>query len=167
LDEAKKAYSDRHQNDVPTWRNTGQEHRPFSPQDAQEMVAMVAEFLIFKKAGEMVNGLRGAPKSTSKIVNTTAKQLQKKFKHAKDFGVQGNYNPANAKKFNSAINQHLNAEGTQAIQGAYRNSNNLVTFHLNTETGLNVLTTRTGQFINGAKLSPAQVNDILTKGFLW
>ncbi len=59
----------------------------------------------------------GASQSISKIVNTTAKQLQRKFKHAKDFGIQGNFNPANAKRFNSTINQHLNAHGTQKIFG--------------------------------------------------
>ena len=44
---------------------------------------------------------------TSKILNFSLKQLQKKFKHAKDFGVVGNYSTANAAKFSSAKNQHI------------------------------------------------------------
>jgi len=100
-------------------------------------------------------------------LNTTAKQLQKKFKHAIDFGITGNYNTANAAKYSAAINQHINASGTQVIQGVYRNANNPVTFYLNPTSGLNVLTTRSGQFISGAKLNSNQIKDILTKGFLW
>jgi hypothetical protein len=32
-------------------------------------------------------------------VSFSPKQLQKKFKHASDFGVTGNYSPANAQNF--------------------------------------------------------------------
>jgi len=67
-------------------------------------------------AGAML-GVKAAAKSSSRILNTTAKQLQKKFKHAADFGVTGNFSKANAAKFNSAINQHLNSSGVKAIQG--------------------------------------------------
>lgn len=108
-----------------------------------------------------------ATRGSSSILLNTSRKLQAKFKHAGDFGVVGNYNKANAAKFSSALNQHINAPGTQIIQGAYRNANNPVTFYLNPNTGLNVVATRSGQFITGSKLSPAQVNDILTKGFLW
>ncbi len=37
-----------------------------------------------------------SPGAFSKVVPATAKQLQKKFKHAGDFGVSGNYSRANA-----------------------------------------------------------------------
>ncbi|WP_312378906.1 MULTISPECIES: colicin D domain-containing protein [unclassified Sphingobacterium] len=83
--------------------------------------------------------------------------MQAKFKHASEFGVVGNYNKVNAAKFSSALNQHINASGTQIIQVAYRNSNNPVTFYLNPKTGLNVIASPSGQFISGAALSPVQV----------
>ncbi|MBB2950128.1 hypothetical protein FHR29_000860 [Sphingobacterium sp. JUb56] len=35
--------------------------------------------------------------------------------------------------------KHINASGTQIIQGTYRNANNPVTFYLNPQTGLNVM----------------------------
>lgn len=35
------------------------------------------------------------------------KQLQRKFKHAKDFGVKGNFNPENLKLFKDAILSHM------------------------------------------------------------
>ncbi|GAB2670617.1 hypothetical protein GCM10027036_25110 [Flavihumibacter cheonanensis] len=105
--------------------------------------------------------------ATSRILQTTVIQLQKKFKHAIDFGVVGNYSTKRGFEFYSAINRHINAEGTQIIQGFYRNSNTAVVFYLNPKTGLNVVATPSGQFITGARLSPAQVTDVLSKGFLW
>ena len=53
----------------------------------------------------------------SKVDTVTQKQLQKKFKHAADFGVEGNCNKANAQIFDEAIQRHLNASGTKEIQG--------------------------------------------------
>ncbi|MBO8157597.1 MAG: hypothetical protein H0Z32_14295 [Bacillaceae bacterium] len=44
-------------------------------------------------------------------INYTNKQLQKKFKHAGDFGVSGNFNKNNATKFRNALDNHIqNAE---------------------------------------------------------
>ena len=106
-------------------------------------------------------------KNSSKILLNDLKQIQKKFKHAVDFGVKGNYGKENAAKFSSAINQHINAPGTQVIQGTYLNAGNPVVFYINPESGLNVISSPSGQFISGAALSPAQVHGILTKGFLW
>lgn len=110
-----------------------------------------------------VNGVN----NSSNILLNTSRQLQAKFKHARDFGVVGNYSKANAAKFSSALNQHINASGTQVIQGVYRNASNPVTFYLNPQTGLNVIASPAGQFISGAALSTAQVQGILTKRFLW
>ena len=120
-----------------------------------------------KKLAPVMAWWRAEKGGYCKILNFTAKQLQSKFKHAEDFGVMGNYSRSKASEFSAAINQHINASGTQIIQGAYRNSNNLVTYYLNPATGLNVIATRTGQFISGAKLSTSQISDIMTKGFLW
>ncbi len=118
-------------------------------------------------AGLPIPGGKAIGYSSSKILNFTLRQLQAKFKHAKDFGVMVNWSAANAPKFSGAINQHINAVGTEVIEGTYRNANSPVTFYLNPTTGLNVIATRSGEFISGAKLSATQVNDILTKGFLW
>ena len=56
------------------------------------------------------------------ILLNSARQLQAKFKHAGDFGVLGNYSKANASKFSSAINQHINSAGVQIINGTYRDN---------------------------------------------
>lgn len=108
-----------------------------------------------------------ATKSTgafSKVAPATAKQLQKKFMHAGDFGVSGNYNPANAQKFNQAIQKHLNASGTKEIAGTYRG--NSVTFHTNPNSGLTAIQNPNGSFLSGWKLNPQQLQHVLKDGKL-
>ncbi len=97
-------------------------------------------------------------------LNTTSKQLQKKLKHAKDFGVEGNFNKANSKKFNSAINQHLNAPDTKMIPGTYRSDP--VKHYLNIKSSLNVITDQSGRFISGWRLNSSQLQNILNHGGL-
>ena len=100
----------------------------------------------------------------SKVATTTAKQLQKKFKHAGDFGVAGNYNRANAQKYNQAIQKHLNSSGTKEIPGIYRGKP--VTFHTNPDTGLTVIQNPNGSFLSGWKLNPQQLKHVLKDGKL-
>ena len=96
--------------------------------------------------------------------NTTALQLQKKFKHAEDFGVTGNYSPANAQRFDDAIQAHVNAPGTQRIEGTYRN--NPVVHHVDPDTGLNVITTPDNDFVSGWRLDQVPLEHVLTHGGL-
>lgn len=92
------------------------------------------------------------------------KQLQKKYKHAKDFGVDGPYNKQNADKFREAITNHVNSPGTQLINGTYRG--NPATFYLNSQTGLNVIQSPSGQFVSGWSLGPGQLRSVLQSGAL-
>jgi hypothetical protein len=105
-----------------------------------------------------------AARSSSRILNTTTKQLQAKFKHAADFGVTGNWNKAAAGRFNSAINQHINSAGVKTINGTYRGQSVIHT--VNPNTGLNVISSPSGQFISGWKLNPAQLQNVLKHGGL-
>ena len=105
---------------------------------------------------------RAAPASTR--VSATAKQLQKKFKHAADFGVTGNYNPANAAKFDAAIRQHIDSGATNAIRGTYKG--NPVTHHVDPATGLNVIVDANGNFVSGWKLGSSQLQHVLNHGGL-
>ncbi len=100
----------------------------------------------------------------SNVAPATAKQLQKKFKHAGDFGVSGNYNSANALKFNQAIQKHLNSSETKQISGIYRGSP--VTFYTNPNSGLTVLQKPNGSFLSGWKLNPQQLHHVLKDGKL-
>jgi len=100
----------------------------------------------------------------SKVLTTSFKQLQSKFKHASDFGVNGNFNKSNAINFNSKINQHINSPGVQAIQGTYRGQQ--VIHFVNPSTGLNIISTPTGQFISGWQLNQSQLWNVLNRGSL-
>ncbi|HEX8576646.1 MAG TPA: colicin D domain-containing protein [Flavobacterium sp.] len=91
-------------------------------------------------------------------------QLQAKFKHASDFGVEGNYNKANLAKFDSAIDQHMNSADIRIINGTYRGQS--VIHYLNPNNGLNVITTPSGQFLSGWKLNPLQLENVLNRGSL-
>ena len=105
-----------------------------------------------------------AAKAESAILLNTSRQLQAKFKHAGDFGILGNYSKANAGRFSSVINQHINSTGIQNISGTYRGQS--VIHYLNPNTGLNVISSPSGQFISGWKLNPVQLQNVLKHGGL-
>nr|WP_232842300.1 colicin D domain-containing protein [Terrimesophilobacter mesophilus] len=116
-----------------------------------------------KAAEEAVTVAANAGGDFSRIIMTSPRQLQSKFKHASDFGVAGNYSKANAAEFSAALNQHINSAGTRAIQGTYRGQS--VTHYLDSSTRLNVIL-RNGEFVSGWKLSPDQLANVLRNGSL-
>ncbi|MDO6517797.1 colicin D domain-containing protein [Zobellia uliginosa] len=124
----------------------------------------VVEGVLFSKGAGAFGNSAKAARSSSQILNTTTRQLQAKFKHAADFGVTGSWNKAAAGRFNSAINQHINSAGIKTINGTYRGQS--VIHHLNPNTGLNVISNPSGQFISGWKLNPAQLQNVLKHGGL-
>lgn len=92
------------------------------------------------------------------------RQLQAKFKHAADFGLEGNYNKENLNKFGQLIQDHMNSNEINIINGTYRGQP--VTHYLNPNSGLNVITSPSGQFISGWKLNPDQLQNVLNHGGL-
>lgn len=103
--------------------------------------------------------------NVSTVLMRTPLQLQKKFKHAGDFGVTGGYSKVNASKFSAAMHQHMNAAGTQRIVGTYRSAP--ARHYLDPNTGLNVVSDLDGNFMTGFRLGSGQLNDVLTTGRLW
>ena len=101
---------------------------------------------------------------SSRVLNATARQLQKKFKHAPDFGITTPWNKAAAAKFKSAINQHINSHGTRRIVGKYRGDDAI--HYLDPSTGLNVISNPNGQFLSGWKLGAEQLKNVLRHGGL-
>jgi hypothetical protein len=101
---------------------------------------------------------------TKRRVKFSEKQLKKKFKHARDFGVLGNPNKANVLTFKSAIQRHVFDTETTPILGTYRGVT--VTHYLNPKTGLNVIVDSSGQFHSGWKLNSAQQKYVLSTGKL-
>lgn len=92
----------------------------------------------------------------SRSMNFTAKQLQKKFKHAVDFGVRSSWRKGADETFRQAIQAHLRNAQTVVFRGTYRN--NPVTHFFNPQTGVNVMRTPTGNFLSGWRLNPSQVS---------
>ncbi|MCL3862100.1 colicin D domain-containing protein [Actinotalea sp. K2] len=101
--------------------------------------------------------------SVRNVLISQPRQLQAKFGHADDFGVTGNYNSANAARFNEAVFEHINAPGTTTIRGTYRGDP--VTHFLDPTTGLNVIS-RDGVFVSGWRLNSDQLANVLRNGSL-
>lgn len=91
------------------------------------------------------------------------KQLQKKFKHAKVFGIDGNFNKKNLELFKSEIIQHLRDSKTKLIKGVFRN--NEVFHHFNAETKINMMFYRDNkQFLSCWKLNEKQIEHMEKDG---
>ncbi|MGA7670854.1 MAG: colicin D domain-containing protein [Nitrolancea sp.] len=109
-------------------------------------------------------GSSGGGSSRSSKVKFAQDQLRDKFKHAPDFGVTGNSNPANWEKFREALANVIDNPNTQAIQGTYR-GNIPVTFFYDSASKLCVLVRNSNdEFIAGWKLSADQERYLLTTG---
>ena len=91
-------------------------------------------------------------------------QLQKKFKHAVDFGINTNYSKASEAQFQQAIQDHINSGNVKAIAGTYRKDP--VMHYVNQNTGLNVITKQDGTFVSAWKLNQAQLANVLGHGGL-
>ena len=112
-----------------------------------------------ERGGTAGNVAEGA---TSRVLLRSTQQLQKKFKHAADFGVTGNYSKANATKFSEAINKHINSPDVIKINGTYRGDPAI--HYLDPTTGLNVISDTAGNFISGWRLSNRQQAHVLLHG---
>ena len=88
-------------------------------------------------------------------------QLQKKFNHAKDFGVEGNFNPANRDLYQRKLIEHM--KYTHAYLSTYRGRD--VYHYYNPRTNLNVMVDRnTNKFISGWRLSDEQIINMKNNG---
>jgi Colicin D len=90
-----------------------------------------------------------------------AQQLQRKFKHAADFGVTGKYSRQQATMFERAMRAHVKDETTLVIPGTYRGES--VTHFVNPQTGLNVMRDAQAGFVSGWRLTPVRLANVLTR----
>ena len=91
-----------------------------------------------------------------------SKKLQHEYKHAKDYGVTGNWNSANQRNFEAAIRNQIESV-TNPILGTYRG--NIQVYHFyNPQTGINTMIDMNGNFVAGWKLSADQIYYLLTTG---
>ncbi|MFJ7910697.1 colicin D domain-containing protein [Kitasatospora sp. NPDC096204] len=98
-------------------------------------------------------------------VTIDPKQLDKKFKHAIDFGITGNNNGANRKAFEAAIGKFLDGDNVKHVFISYRG--NPASAFYDDKTGLAVLANPDGSFLSGWKLSPSQLQSVIHDGFLF
>jgi RHS repeat-associated protein len=116
---------------------------------------------IFKAGGSFMG--RGA---MSKILSISPQLAQKGWsKHGAALGLSGNWFPARAKEFRSAVNQFINKPSVKEIVGRYHDRD--VIHYFNTRTGVNLMSDRQGNYISVFKLDARQQKDLLTKGWVW
>jgi len=99
-------------------------------------------------------------------VSYSDKKLQKKFKHASDFGVDGNNNKANQAKFKAALEDHMKSPDT-AEKGTYGYVDNSKVF-FNSNTNNVVIIDENNNFVSAFKLSSdtPQYNKYMDTGYL-
>ena len=102
--------------------------------------------------------------ATPRTITFDPRQLQRKFKHAVDFGVMGKYSRQQATMFERAIHAHVEDETTLMIPGMYRGES--VTHFVNPQTGLNVMRDMQGAFVSGWRLTLVQLTNVLVRGSL-
>jgi len=90
------------------------------------------------------------------------KQLQSKFKHASDFGIQESYSLQNIIKFRMAIENHLQSSTTKVRRGTFRGRS--VVHYFDPKTALNVIINDKGYFVSGWKLNEDQLKAIIDTG---
>jgi len=96
------------------------------------------------------------------VKDISQSKLQHEFKHAPDFGVEGNWSKANGEAFKQAIYNHI-YRVENAIKGTYR-GNTSVTHYFDPTNNLNVMLDSKGNYIGGWKLSVEQVANLLRNG---
>ena len=94
-------------------------------------------------------------------VKYTTSKLQHEYKHASDFGVEGNWNNSKAIEYQKAIQNHING-ATDVYLSSYRGQD--VNLFYNSNTGLGAYVDLAGNYVGGWKLSPKQVQYHITNG---
>jgi hypothetical protein len=107
---------------------------------------------------------RGEPMQPPNVVTASTSQLQKKFKHAADFGVAGTPNKANLQAFDDALRNHVQSPATQQIVGTYRGDP--ANIYVDSASRLAVIVDLAGNFLTGWKLSAQQLWHVLNGGNL-
>ncbi|WP_244216231.1 colicin D domain-containing protein [Phytopseudomonas daroniae] len=122
-----------------------------------------------KAVGVVSGGQQGAKGNSvaEALTGVTQKQLDKKFKHASDFGVvTTKKNPETLAQYESAIKTHMASTSTTQ-QGTYGFVKDSKVF-FNSTTNNAVVLDASGNFVTGFKLSPGtqQFDNFIKNGVL-
>jgi peptidoglycan hydrolase-like protein with peptidoglycan-binding domain len=88
-------------------------------------------------------------------------KLQRKFKHAIDFGVEGNPNKQKLQEYEDALQEHVRSPSTKVKSGTYHNKK--AVHYFNPKSKLNVMLTKENEYIGGWKLSDRQFRHIIKR----
>ncbi len=92
------------------------------------------------------------------------KMLQKKYKHAKDFGVKEPWKKGADGKFKKALDDFLDSPATKHRDGTYNGDPSILSF--NPSTGQVIVTSRSGEFVTGFKMNYTQLQHVIRDGKL-
>ncbi|WP_407726485.1 colicin D domain-containing protein [Rhodococcoides fascians] len=97
-------------------------------------------------------------------VTFDAGQIEKKFKHAAQFGVDQPRGRPGFDAFQQAVRHQVSDPATMHIEGTYRGNPAILNY--NPDSGLVVVQSPSGAFVSGWKLSDLQVSNVLEHGNL-
>ena len=98
----------------------------------------------------------------SQYTTYNRRTIQHEFKHAKDFGITGNWNNDNAMLYEQKIQEHINTVETP-FYGTYRSNMN-VYHYFDSKTGLNVMVDYVGNYVGSWRLSEEQIASLYRNG---
>jgi hypothetical protein len=110
---------------------------------------------------QLGNGVKLAPETP---LTPTRSQLEKKFKHAQDFGVTQPRGSAGFDAFEKALLEQVSDPATLHINGTYSGDPAIINYNPNT--GLAVIQKSSGEFVSGWRLSHEQATNVLQRGSL-
>jgi hypothetical protein len=91
------------------------------------------------------------------MITFATKQLNRKHKHASDFGVTANNNGPGREAFRLAMIAHVNASTTQTVTAGYRGVQGPATHYVDVATGLNIVARQDGSFVTGMLMKQPQL----------
>lgn len=97
-------------------------------------------------------------------LSSSAAQLEAKFKHAADFGVLESRGASGFEAFGKAVDSFVGDSATVRVMGTYRGSPAILNY--NPATAQVVVQTTDGAFVSGWQMSPAQLQNVITKASL-
>jgi hypothetical protein len=141
---------------------------------AQASLAVLRE--VWDWSGSPAASLRGESTTTSRSVvateaagelpglSSSAAQLEAKFKHAADFGVLESRGASGFEAFGKAVDSFVGDSATVRVMGTYRGSPAILNY--NPATAQVVVQATDGAFVSGWQMSPAQLQNVITKASL-
>ena len=97
-------------------------------------------------------------------LSATQAQLEAKFKHAADFGVAEARGAEGFSAFGKAVDAFVTDSGTVRVTGTYRGNPAILNY--NPTTAQVVVQATDGTFISGWQMSPAQLQNVITRASL-